>query len=131
TTCLSPTSRSSCTCGTSTARTTPWLILPSRLRQRRPDIRALLRRIEGRSRRRVHAAASNPSYGKTRRCRGGLENRMIAATRNRVGLSVAVAVGLFPVLFAPAGEPPSDAKLQYLTGKVVPLTGLLAKSNVR
>jgi hypothetical protein len=56
---------------------------------------------------------------------------MIAATRNRLGLSAAVAVGLFPALFAPAVEPPSDAKLQYFTGKVAPLTALLAKSNVR
>lgn len=51
--------------------------------------------------------------------------------RRRLVLALTLAVGLVPVLLAPADEVPARPKTETFTGKVMPLSGPLAKFGAR
>jgi hypothetical protein len=56
---------------------------------------------------------------------------MFAHPLRRLGLIVALAVGLAPLLFAPGNAAPAAPKPEYYKGKVVPLAGLVEKFGTR
>jgi hypothetical protein len=52
---------------------------------------------------------------------------MKAVVRRRLGLGLALSLGLVPILLAGGGGKPAPVKSQYFTGKVVPMADMLKK----
>ena len=56
---------------------------------------------------------------------------MRSAFSRRLGLCLAAALALSPVLLSRAGQAPSAPRDQFYKGKVVPLAGVLEKSGIK